>query len=135
MNKSLNKAESDDISFTVPNVFYPNNENQKVEYCDNRKSEYSNKQCLSHFKVINNAYFNSGIHSSKQTTGIKKLLNDSQEFTVCNFNWDSIRVDSIPEWKPKVKKIPQPKDVSLPSPSSIFSNYESILISKNNDIK
>ena len=41
---------------------------------------------FSSYKYQNSAYFYSGKRSSKQTTGVKKLMNDSQELTVENFN-------------------------------------------------
>lgn len=139
------RKEIKEISFSIPNKAVKNSEMANSYYDQNWfliNSDTKNMLVIPNrdtmnFKTknlrnhnVSSSYYQSGVRcSSKQTTGVKKLMGDSQELTIENFNsdltksnWDSVWTNKIADLKNKPITIA--KEISAPSGSSKCSYYD-----------
>jgi hypothetical protein len=86
-NKAVKNSEMSN-SYNDQNRFQINSGAKNASMLPNRENmNFKNRNLRNH--NVSSSYYQSGVRcSSKQTTGVKKLMGDSQELTIENFNSD-----------------------------------------------
>lgn len=127
-NKAVKNSEMSN-SYNDKNRFQINSGTKNSSMLPNRENmNFKNRNLRNH--NVSSSYYQSGVRcSSKQTTGVKKLMGDSQELTIENFNSDFTKSHCDSMWTNKIadlknKPITIVKDISAPSGSSKCSYYD-----------